>query len=51
MDSITPSKTLYDITFNEKKDVTTVTINVKKDGNYVFFTEHMPFEFEKDVVI
>jgi ABC-type Zn uptake system ZnuABC Zn-binding protein ZnuA len=46
--SLTPSKTLYNITFNEKKDVTTVTINIKKDGNYVFFTEHMPFEFEKD---
>ena len=45
---LTPSKNLYDITFDEQKEITKVTINIAKDGNYVFFTEHMPFEFEKD---
>ncbi|MDC0933824.1 zinc ABC transporter substrate-binding protein, partial [Arcobacteraceae bacterium] len=46
--TLTPSSTLYNITFNEQKNMTKVTIDIKKDGNYVFFTEHMPFEFEKD---
>jgi len=48
LDTLTPSKKLYDITFNQDKEMTKVTITIKKDGNYVFFTEHMPFEFEKD---
>jgi len=48
LDSLTPSNNLYDITFNEHKEITKVTIHIAKDGNYVFFTEHMPFEFEKD---
>ena len=24
------------------------TVNIKEDGKYAFFTEHMPFEFESD---
>ena len=48
MDSLDTSKDLYNISFDEKKDITTVKINIFKDGNYVFFTEHLPFEFEKD---
>jgi len=48
LDSLTPSKNLYNITFNQEKEMTKVTIEIKEDGNYVFFTEHMPFEFEKD---
>jgi len=48
LDTLTPSKNLYNITFNQNKEMTKVTITIKQDGNYVFFTEHMPFEFEKD---
>ena len=48
LDSLTPSNKLYNITFNQEKEMTKVTITITKDGNYVFFTEHMPFEFEKD---
>ena len=38
----------YLLTFNEKKDITTFTVEIKKAGKYAFFTEHMPFEFEAD---
>ena len=38
----------YVLTFNDKKDVTSFTVNIKKAGKYAFFTEHMPFEFEAD---
>ena len=38
----------YLLTFNEKKDITTFTVEIKKSGKYAFFTEHMPFEFEAD---
>lgn len=48
LDSLTPSKNLYNITFHQEKDITRVIIDIKKDGNYVFFTEHLPFEFEKN---
>ncbi len=38
----------YFLSFNEKKDITTFTVEIKKAGKYAFFTEHMPFEFEAD---
>ena len=38
----------YLLSFNEKKDITTFTVEIKKAGKYAFFTEHMPFEFEAD---
>ena len=45
-DVLTPTKDAYVLNFEEKEDVTTFTVEIKKDGKYVFFTEHMPFEFE-----
>lgn len=37
---------LYQLTFNASKDKTLFHLNIKKSGKYLFFTEHMPFEFE-----
>ena len=36
----------YELNFDKTKEATTFSIEIKKDGKYVFFTEHMPFEFE-----
>jgi len=47
-DTIKTNSSLYSLNFSQNKDVTTFNINIKEDGNYLFFTEHMPFEFEKD---
>ena len=38
----------YKLTFDDAKSTTVFTVNIKKDGKYAFFTEHMPFEFEAD---
>ena len=46
--SLVPSDKAYTLKFNQKKDKTVFNIEIKKDGKYAFFTEHMPFEFEAD---
>ena len=38
----------YLLKFNNRKESTVFTVEIKKDGKYAFFTEHMPFEFEAD---
>ena len=38
----------YSLNFDNSKDMSVFTINIKEDGKYAFFTEHMPFEFESD---
>ena len=38
----------YQVIFDPKKDITKFSIDIKKEGVYTFFTEHMPFEFEAD---
>ena len=45
-DVLTAREEAYVLNFEEKEDVTIFTVEIKKDGEYVFFTEHMPFEFE-----
>ena len=45
-DVLTARNEAYVVNFEEKEDVTIFTVEIKKDGEYVFFTEHMPFEFE-----
>jgi zinc/manganese transport system substrate-binding protein len=47
-DKLIAQEKAYVLTFNDKKDVTSFTVNIKKAGKYSFFTEHMPFEFEAD---
>ena len=36
----------YTLNFDESKNVTSFKVEIKKNGKYAFFTEHMPFEFE-----
>ena len=38
----------YLLNFSQKKEVTSFDIEIKETGEYTFFTEHMPFEFEAD---
>ncbi|MEH0021916.1 MAG: zinc ABC transporter substrate-binding protein [Desulfobacter sp.] len=38
----------FQVIFDPNKDITKFSINIKKEGVYTFFTEHMPFEFEAD---
>ncbi len=47
-DRLVAQKKAYVLTFNERKESTTFNVEIKKAGKYVFFTEHMPFEFEAD---
>jgi len=45
-DLLVVSDKAYTLNFDKGRDVTTFTVEIEKDGNYTFFTEHMPFEFE-----
>ncbi|MEA2048907.1 MAG: zinc ABC transporter substrate-binding protein [Campylobacterota bacterium] len=45
-DSIDTNKNTYELTFDETKDQTIFKLSIKEDATYIFFTEHMPFEFE-----
>ncbi len=45
---ISPNQKAYKLSFNQNKDKSNFTIHIESDGNYVFFTEHMPTEFEGD---
>lgn len=42
------SDTAYTLTFDDAKDMTIFTVEITAAGQYAFFTEHMPFEFEAD---
>ncbi len=46
--TLVPINKAYTLKFDQKKDKTIFNIEIKKDGKYSFFTEHMPFEFEAD---
>jgi len=45
-DILTVNEVTYLLNFEETKETTIFTINITEDGKYVFFTEHMPTEFE-----
>ncbi|HMP97728.1 MAG TPA: metal ABC transporter substrate-binding protein [Kiritimatiellia bacterium] len=47
-DALAPSPVLYRLQLDETSDVTRFEIMIDQAGAYVFFTEHMPFEFEAD---
>ncbi len=36
------------LNFDDNKDITMFTVEIKESGKFAFFTEHMPFEFEAD---
>jgi len=38
----------YELVFDGTKNVTSYNVVIENPGVYVFFTEHMPFEFEAD---
>ena len=40
------SNSFYTLKFDESKNKTIFKVEIKKDGKYIFFTEHMPIEFE-----
>lgn len=39
-------KKAYVLNFDQSKEITNFNVEIEKDGQYIFFTEHMPFEFE-----
>ena len=45
-DVLTVSDTAYTLTFDASKDMTIFSVEIASAGQYTFFTEHMPFEFE-----
>ena len=45
-DVLTASDTAYKLTFDDSKDMTIFSVEIASAGQYTFFTEHMPFEFE-----
>ena len=45
-DVIVAKNSSYELNFDANKEMTVFKVKIKKDGKYVFFTEHMPFEFE-----
>lgn len=45
-DYIDSNKKLYELNFDESKNQTLFNIFIREEGSYIFFTEHMPFEFE-----
>ena len=40
------SNKAFVLNFDQRKDSTVFKVDIKEDGQYIFFTEHMPFEFE-----
>ena len=45
-DKLVAQEKAYFLSFNEKKDTTTFTVEIKKAGKYAFFTEHMPLNLK-----
>lgn len=45
-DSINKDKTTYELHFDQSKNQTVFKVSIKEDGKYIFFTQHLPFEFE-----
>ena len=44
--TLIPRDAAYQLIFEEDLDVSSFKIKIEKKGNYIFFTEHAPFEFE-----
>ncbi|PLY07372.1 MAG: hypothetical protein C0625_07115 [Arcobacter sp.] len=45
-DLLETNNSFYELNFDKKQNVSTFKIDIKEDGKYLFFTEHMPTEFE-----
>ncbi len=46
--TLVASNKAYVLNFDQRKEITVFNVKIEKDGQYTFFTEHMPFEFESD---
>ena len=46
--TLVASNKAYVLNFDQRKESTVFNVEIEKDGQYTFFTEHMPFEFEAD---
>tara|TARA_B100000900_G_scaffold168117_1_gene142813 strand:+ start:343 stop:2190 length:1848 start_codon:yes stop_codon:yes gene_type:complete len=46
--NLVPDNKAYLLRFDQKVNQTVFNVEIKKKGKYIFFTEHMPFEFEAD---
>ncbi len=44
--TLTASDKAFVLNFDQRKESTVFNVEIKEDGQYTFFTEHMPFEFE-----
>jgi len=45
-DTLIASNKAFVLNFDQRKESTVFNVDIKEDGPYIFFTEHMPFEFE-----
>ena len=45
-DTLAVNDKAFTLNFDESKETTTFTVEIKKSGKFAFFTEHMPLEFE-----
>ena len=45
-DKLVAGEVAYVLSFDEAKKTTTFKVEIEADGQFAFFTEHMPFEFE-----
>ncbi|CAA6818604.1 MAG: Zinc ABC transporter, periplasmic-binding protein ZnuA [uncultured Sulfurovum sp.] len=45
-DVLNSQQSFYQLSFDETKKETIFKLDIQESGNYLFFTEHMPFEFE-----
>ena len=46
--TIVASNKAYVLNFDQRKESTVFNVEIQEDGQYTFFTEHMPFEFEAE---
>ncbi len=46
--SLETNNSFYTLNFDKNKETSSFKIEIKEDGKYIFFTEHMPTEFEAD---
>ena len=46
--SLETSNSYYILNFDESKNKTVFKVQIKQAGKYIFFTEHMPIEFEAE---
>ena len=44
--TLTASNKAFVLNFDQRKESTVFNVEITEDGQYTFFTEHMPFEFE-----